>query len=93
MKKYNFKFTGHQAGAIGITYPISDTYKAKDIHEAMSLLYTDYDTILGLRITENGKQIEQPEKINWVTVRPHSERQRTENGSYLYTRSDSPISK
>jgi len=92
MKKYNFKFIGRQSGAIGITYKISDTYKTKDIHEALSLLYTDYDLIKGLQITENGKQIEQPKNIKWVNVRPYSERERNpKTGSYLYTRSDTPI--
>jgi len=91
MKKYNFKFGGRQSGAIGITYKISDTYNAKDIHEALSLLYADYELIKGLQITENGKQIDEPEIIKWVDVRPYSQRERNpKTGSYLYTRSDTP---
>lgn len=90
MKKYNFRFKGRQSGAIGIFYSISDTYQAKDIHEAISLLNEDYEHIQDLKIFENGKQIEPPKEINFVKVRRHSERPRNEKtGSYLYTRSDS----
>ncbi len=40
----------------------------------------------------SGKQIEQPKNIKWVNVRPYSERERNpKTGSYLYTRSDTPI--
>lgn len=92
MKKYNFKFTGRQTGAIGINYKISDTYQCEDIHEALSLLWTDYEHVSGLLIKENGKDIEQPKVIKWVKVRSHSERKRQSDGAtYLYTRSDSPI--
>lgn len=91
MNKYKFSFTGRQAGAIGINYQIRDTYKAKDIHEALSLLWTDYDMVRGLTIHENGKLIKQPEKINWVKVRPYTQRERSpKTGSYKYTRDDAP---
>lgn len=93
MKKYNFKFTGRQSGAIGIFYPISETYAAANIHEAMSLLYEDYDHLHQLVIKEGSKQIEPPEKIKWVKVRSNRERPRDAKGSYLYTRSDSLITK
>ncbi|MES2382431.1 MAG: hypothetical protein V4538_15395 [Bacteroidota bacterium] len=94
MKKYNFKFTGRQTGAIGIFYPIADTYQAKDINEAMSLLYEDYEHLSNLSIKENGKEIDQPDKIKWVEVRKYSERERNpKTGIYLYTRSDTPITK
>ena len=83
MKKYQFRFVGRQAGAIGITYPISDSYKAKDIHEAMSLLYEDYELLQKLSIKENGKDIEEPEKINFATVRSNRERKRKADGSYI----------
>lgn len=92
MKKYTFKFTGRQAGAIGIFYKISDTYKCSNVHEALSYLYTDYEHIQGLNIYENSKPIDQPEFIKWVNVRPHTERKREANkGTYIYTRSDSPL--
>lgn len=91
MKKYKFSFTGRQSGAIGITYKISDTYTCADIHEAFSLLWTDYEHIQGLCIYKNGKRIEQPEIIKWVKVRPHTERERQADGAtYRYTRTDSP---
>jgi len=94
MKKFTFSFIGRQAGAIGITYKISDTYEAKDIHEAMSLLYEDYDMIGhkgGLKCTRHGKEIETPKNINWVKVRSNSERSRNpKTGSYLYSRSNTP---
>lgn len=76
MKKYTFKFTGRQAGAIGILHPVTDSYQCKDIHEAMSYLYEDYDHIRGLNITCNSKQVEQPHTIHWVKVRSNSERPR-----------------
>lgn len=76
MKKYTFKFTGRQAGAIGILHPVTDSYIAKDIHEAMSLLYADYEHMRGLTITQNGKRIDEPKVINWHKVRPNSERPR-----------------
>lgn len=92
MKKYTFKFTGRQAGAIGIFYKISDTYKCTNVHEALSYLYTDYEHIQNLTIYENSKVIDHPEVIEWVNVRPHTERERAANGgSYIYTRSDSPV--
>lgn len=92
MKKFTFSFIGRQAGAIGITYQIRDTYEAKDIHEAMSLLYEDYDCVRALKCSTNSKEVEMPKNINWLKVRSNSTRQRNpKNGSYLYTRSDSSI--
>lgn len=92
MKKYRFTFKGRQSGAIGIFYKISDTYKCSNIHEALSYLWEDYEHISGLTIYQNSTKIDQPEVINWIKVRPHSERQRaSDNGTYLYTRSDSEI--
>lgn len=76
MKKFTFSFTGRQSGAIGIFYKISDTYTAKDIHEALSLLYEDYEHINGLTIKSGNKTIEAPKTINWVKVRSHVERER-----------------
>lgn len=91
MKKYKFSFIGRQSGAIGINYAINDTYNAKDIHEALSLLWTDYDMVRGLSITENGKPVGQPTEIKWVTVRPYTERERSpKTGTYRYTRNDAP---
>lgn len=55
MNNYKFSFTGRQAGAIGIFYKITDTYKAKDIHHALSLLYEDYEHISGLTIYESNR--------------------------------------
>ena len=68
MKKYKFSFTGRKSGAIGIFYKITAEYTCKDIHEAFSKIYTNYEHIKMLTITENGKKIEQPDKINWVTT-------------------------
>jgi len=83
MKKFKFSFTGRQAGAIGIFYKIVDTYEAKDIHEALSLLYEDYDHISGLIC--NDRKTEIPNKINWVKVRSSRERKRgIDNGSYIH---------
>ncbi len=91
MKKFKFSFNGRQAGAIGIFYKITDTYKAKDIHEALSLLYEDYEHISGLECDYGKTEI--PKTIDWVKVRSHRERERDANGgSYKYTRSDSPNS-
>lgn len=89
MNKYTFSFTGRQSGAIGIFYQIQDTYKAKDVHEALSFLYEDYEHQMHLVIRENGVKIAIPNKINFVEVRKNSTRQRNENGEYLKTRSDS----
>jgi len=83
MKKFKFSFTGRQSGAIGITYKITDTYSAKDIHEALSMLYTDYDLIQGLNC--NDRKTEIPNKINWVKVRSYTQRERNpKTGSYIY---------
>lgn len=85
MKTYKFSFVGRQSGAIGIFHKINDTYKANDIHEAMSLLYTDYEHIQGLSIKENNKDIEEPKKINWIKVRSHHDRPRSKDrATYLY---------
>ena len=89
MKNFKFSFHGRQAGAIGIFYQISDTYKAQDIHEAMSLLYEDYEHIYDLKCKVNATEIDIPKNINWVKVRSNNTRGRNpKNGSYLYTRSD-----
>lgn len=50
MKNYNFSFTGRQSGAIGIFYKISQEYTAKDIKHAVTMLYTDYEHISGLKL-------------------------------------------
>lgn len=78
MKKFKFSFTGRQAGAIGMTYKITDTYSAKDIHEALSYLWTDYSLISQLKCNVSGKNIEIPEsnQIKWVKVRSYKERER-----------------
>lgn len=76
MPKYNVQFIGRQRGATGITYTIRDKYECKDVHELMSLLYEDYDLIRGLMVERNNRDVEIPEKINWVKVRPNSERPR-----------------
>ena len=82
MKKFKFSFIGRQAGAIGIFYKITDTYEAKDIHEALSYLYEDYDHINGLKC--NDSKIEIPKEINWVKVRSNRERKReVKTGDYL----------
>lgn len=64
MKIFKFSFTGRQARAIGIFYPITATYKANDIHHAISLVYKDYEHIKGLKC--EGHEI--PEKINFIKV-------------------------
>lgn len=89
MNKYKFSFIGRQSGAIGIFYPIRETYKAANIDEAMSLLYEDYEHFKELKINKNGVQIDEPEKINFVKVRSHRERTIIEKtGSYQYSRDD-----
>jgi len=78
---FKFSFTGRQSGAIGITYRISDSYKASNIHEALSYLYEDYDHIQGLKCANH----EIPKNIEWVKVRSHRERKRgADNATYLY---------
>ncbi len=94
MKKYKFHFRGRQSGAIGIFYEISETYKADSLSEAKSLLYEDYEHIGQLSVKCNGKEIDREEFDNapFIKVRPNRERQRAANGgSYLHTRSDTPI--
>lgn len=84
MTKYTFSFIGRQTGAIGITYPITETYDAKDIHEALSLLYEDYDQIRIVKSKRNSHDINVPEKINFVSVRSNTTRKRNEKtGSYI----------
>jgi hypothetical protein len=97
MKKYKVSFHGRQAGAIGIFYNIRDTYKAKDVHELMSLLYEDYEHFGGkveiYEIDEYGNKtkVSVPDKIEWVKVRSHNERERSpKTGSYKYSRDDAP---
>jgi beta-galactosidase beta subunit len=90
MKKFRFTFTGRQAGAIGIFYKITDTYKAKDIHEALSYLYEDYEHIQNLKC--NNGEIDIPNKINFIEVKSHKTRERqNDNATYKYTRSDSQV--
>lgn len=50
MIKISFSFTGRQAGAIGIIYPISVKYSVNTVSEAKSKLYEDYDSIRALKI-------------------------------------------
>jgi hypothetical protein len=69
MKKYTVSFNGRQSGAIGVTYQISETYEAANVHEVMSLLYEDYELIRGLVIKQGGKSVEIPQTIQWVKVR------------------------
>lgn len=99
MNNYKFSFTGRQAGAIGIFYKITDTYKAKDIHHALSLLYEDYEHISGLTIYESNRGnrdfyatdlIEAPNTINWVKVESHrTRRERSpKTGVYKLYRDD-----
>jgi hypothetical protein len=89
MKKFRFSFIGRQAGAIGIFHKIVDSYKCKDIHEAMSYLYEDYEHIFQLKCVCDSKEIELPKNINFVKVRSNKLRQRNPTkGSYLYTRND-----
>lgn len=86
MKKFTFSFIGRQSGAIGIVYEIRDSYKAEDIHEALSFLYEDYEHIQGLKET-SGEEI--PKKINLKEVRSYTTRYRTpKTGSYMYTHSN-----
>jgi len=86
MKKYTFSFKGRQSGAIGIVYKIMDTYKAEDIHQALSYLYEDYSIITNLKEI-SGKEI--PTTIRFQKVRSYTTRERNpKTGSYLYTRSD-----
>ena len=85
MKTFKFSFEGRQSGAIGIFYQITDSYKANDLQEALSLLYEDYEHIGRLKITCNGKSIETPEKINFVKVRSNRERPRQQDkATYIY---------
>lgn len=84
MKNFSFYFKGRQSGAIGITYQIKDTYKAKDIHEALSYLYEDYELISGLAIRSNNKIVERPSVIEWVKVRSNRERPRNPKDSASY---------
>ena len=74
MKKYTFSFNGRQTGAIGITYQITESYEANDIHESLSLLWTDYEMIRHLKVKQNGKSIKQPDVIKWANVRSLSQR-------------------
>lgn len=96
MGTYTFKFTGRQARAIGITYRIQDTYKCNSLSEAKSMLYKDYDLIQGIQITakdELGRKIEISQaEFNDAPFVDVSNYKRTlkENGSYFYTRSNSP---
>lgn len=78
---FKFSFYGRQAGAIGITYKITDSYKAADIHEALSYLYEDYDLIMGLSCM--GHKI--PKDINFKPVRSHRERPRQQDGATYIT--------
>ncbi len=64
MKTFKFSFTGRQARAIGIFYAIKATYRANDIHHAVSLLYKDYEHIKGLKC--EGCEI--PKTINFIAV-------------------------
>lgn len=68
MLSFKFSFVGRQVGAIGKFYSIFETYKCKDIHTAMSLLYRDYEHLQDLTAFENNKPIDIPTKINWVEV-------------------------
>lgn len=55
MKKFKFSFIGQQTGAIGITYPITKTYKANSLKDAINMLFTDYEHVRGLKL--NGEQL------------------------------------
>lgn len=82
--KYSFSFEGRQMGAIGITYKINESYLAADIHEAMSLLYADYNLIHSLIVKSGAKEIEVPKEINWKTVRSYTTRKRDlKTGIYI----------
>lgn len=88
MKTYKFSFHGRQAGAIGITYDIKETYKAQNLSEARSLLYEDYELIrpTTIKIKENTKEIylEKFNNCRWIEVRSNRTRKREEKtGSYL----------
>lgn len=89
--KYSFSFIGRQARAIGIQYRIRDTYKCDSLSEAKSLLYEDYELIKGVSINDGEITKEEFDKADFIPVRSNTERQRNPtNGSYLYTRTDSP---
>ena len=90
MAKYNISFTGRQTGAIGIVYPIKDTYMCENLNELKSLIYEDYEHISNLVIKQGSNSIQKTEfdKAEFVKVRSNKERERN-NGSYLYTRSNS----
>lgn len=81
--KYTVSFEGRQAGAIGITYKITDAYKAANVHEVMSLLYEDYDLIRGLAIKRGSKIVEIPKNIVWIEVRSRRLRPTNEKGEYI----------
>ena len=53
--RFRFNFTGRQARAIGITYPIWDTYEAKNLGQALHKLHTDYEHISKLRAWDTTK--------------------------------------
>lgn len=91
MNKYRVTFFGRQTGAIGIFYDIADTYRAKDIHECLSLLHEDYEHIRSLVIKKSGQIVEIPDKIEWVSVRSNRERERKAKGGYIKTRSDTSV--
>ncbi len=93
MATYKFMFKGRQAGAIGIFYQISETYKADTLSEAKSLLYEDYEHIQISRILEGSKGIDKSyfNAAPFVPVRSNKERKRDLKGSYFYSRSDTPI--
>ena len=67
-KSFKFSFTGRKNNSQGITYKISAVYKAKDINEAYSKLYNDYEHITFLKCWCNSKSFVIPENINFVTV-------------------------
>lgn len=83
MKTFKFSFIGRQSRAIGITYPIVDSYRCSNIDEAMCLLYEDYEHILRLSCVSGGVRQEIPSTINLTRVRPHTERDTKENGEYF----------
>lgn len=95
MKKYSFTFFGRQSGAIGIFYKIKDTYNVQSLSEAKSLLYEDYEHIQMVERKCNNTHITKDEfdAAPWTNVRSNLERPRKKDGSYLYTRSDSEITK
>lgn len=73
MKTYEFSFTGRQSGAIGTFYRIHETYKAKSMSEAKSMLYEDYEHIQQL-VTDDYNEFE---KAMFITVSSHSIRRTT----------------